>query len=522
MQVTLRAPDARVVRALGGIAVAAVLVHVLVRIWMLSEGRYFATEDDGYRAYYGYLSAEGTASVISRFWLPGQFFALGGLIRLGLDAAAAPLVLGAICFGVMLACVHALATDLAPEGWGAAAARGAVALTASSPLVLVLCHSALAEPLANSLVAFAGMALVRRHHGGARRLIASGALAMLFATWVRYETWAYAVVFVLAAAWFAYRKEGARVALQDGAMAAIAWLGPLGWLVAQQVAHGDAFAFLDTIREMSIALTGEASQLNVASLRLEALACWAGGSVAASIGALVLTRRHPATVRSLGFLAAIALPGLALQVLSGQGLGVFVIDGREVEFFAPRLVSNVELGLLPLGGLGLAMLANRTELPSRITLLALGALVSGLLTLGAMHPMTFVDPSSVRAGLMLRRGELDAAIGPGALLVERVEPRPPMGWASLSVLWSHWDRTVYLTQHDDFCELVEPSNVRDGRARIPCVQLGAWAERRGVTGAWLLSPRARALLADTWPDASRRSVGEGEFFVMPSANEEGQ
>ncbi len=77
MQVTLRAPNARVVRALGGVAVAAVLVHFLVRVWMLSEGRYFATEDDGYRAYYGYLSAEGTASVISRFWLPGQFFALG-------------------------------------------------------------------------------------------------------------------------------------------------------------------------------------------------------------------------------------------------------------------------------------------------------------------------------------------------------------------------------------------------------------------------------------------------------------
>lgn len=512
------APSASVVRALGGAALASVVVHVLLRFWLLSEGRYFATEDDGYRAYYGYLSAEGTASVISRFWLPGQFFVLGALGRLGLDAASAPLVLGSLCFGIMLASVVSLARDLAPEGWGEATARGAVILTALSPLVLVICHSALAEPLANALVAFAGMALVRRHHGGARRLVASGGLAMLFATWVRYEAWAYAGVFVVAAAWTAYRREGRRAAMQDAAMGSIAILGPLAWLLAQYLVYDDAFAFLDTIDEMSVALAGEASHVRVAAMRFEALACWAGGAVLASGIALGMARRQHATVHGLAYVAAIALPGLALQLLSGQGLGVFVIEGREVEFFAPRLVSNIEIGLIPLGGLGIAMLASRTELAARGVLAFVTLLVSALLVLGVAHPMAFVDASSIRAGLMLRRGELNHELGSGALIVERVEPRPPMGWASLSVLWSHWDRTVFLTRRGEVCELVEPSDVLDGRARIPCAALGVWAERRGVTAAWVLSDPARTLLEEVWPDAVHRPIGDGHLLVPSTAS----
>jgi len=322
-------------------------------------------------------------------------------------------------------------------------------------------------------------------------------------------------VFVVAAAWVAYRREGARVAVQDAAMASMALIGPLGWLLAQYVVHGDALAFLDTIDDMSVALTGDASQLRVAALRFEALALWAGGAVIASITALVMARRQGAMVRSLAYVAAVALPGLALQLLSGQGLGVFVIDGREFEFFAPRLVSNIEIGLVPLGGLGVAMLANRTELSARIALAGMTLLVSALLVLGVTHPMTFVDPSSVRAGLMLRHGELDSEVAGGALIVERVEPRPPMGWASLSVLWSHWDRTVFLTRRGEVCELVEPSDVLNGRARIPCIQLRAWAERRGVTAAWVLSDPAHALLEEVWPDAAQRRIGEGHLLVAP-------
>lgn len=504
-------------RRLSAVAAAALVAHVALRLWLAAEGSSFATEDDGYRAYYGYLAAEGTASFISLFWLPGQFFALGALGRLGLDAATAPLVLGALSVALTLAAVRSLARDLAPPGWGEAAGLGAVAMAAVSPLLLRLGHSALAEPLANGLSAYAAAALVRGQVTGTRRLVGTGALVMLCATWVRYETWPYAAVYVLAAYLLARRRAGHRAALGDAGLASLALLGPLGWLLAQQVVHGDPLAFLATVNEMSETLAGPASRMRVAALRGEALALWSGGAVAGVVVALVRWRDQPRLVWPLALLAALGLPGLALQVASGKGLGVFVVAGREFEFFVPRLVSSLEVGLFPLAGLGLAgLVASRTS-RARVGLVALAALAAALLAHGVTRPMSFVDPSSVRAGVMLRRGELDREIGSGALLVERVEPRPPMGWASVSVLWSRWERTVFLTRRGRVCELVEPSDVLEGRARIPCADLRAWMDARGVSAAWVLGAPAREAVETAWPSAGRRTIGDGVLYSAPSA-----
>jgi hypothetical protein len=494
--------------------VIGVAVHVLGRVWLATEGRFFATEDDGYRAYYGHLVAEGTASVVGRFWLPGQFFVLGALGRLGLDAALAPMVLGAITFVVTLVAVHSLARDLAPEGWGDAAGRGAVAVAGCSPLLLVLSHSALAEPLANALVAFAAAALVRRHRVGPRRLVWSGAITMLLATWIRYETWAYALAFVVSATVMAHRREGRRVALGDGAIASLALLGPIGWMIAQYLEHGDPFAFLDTIDEMATTLTGGASPARVASARLEGLALWAGGAVVAAAAAVVVLRRRLAALGPLLVVAAIGVPGLLLQIVTGKGLAVFVVEGREIEFFEPRLVSNVEVGLFPLAGLGLALLLAQPERAARLVLLGVALLSLALAGRGLAAPMHYVDPSSVEAGLALRRGALDEAVGQGALLVERVEPRPPMGWASLSVQWSTWDRTLFFTRRGDSCDVVEASDVTAGRRRMPCRELGRWAEHRGVSAAWVLSEPARALVTALWPDAPTRTIGSGHLVSL--------
>jgi hypothetical protein len=510
-------PSASALRWLGALAVGAVVLHVLARFWLASEGRFFATEDDGYRAYYGHLVAEGTGSVLGRFWLPGQFFVLGALGRAGLDAALAPQVLGAITFVITLVAVYSLARDLAPEGWGEAAGRGAVAVAGCSPLLLVLSHSALAEPLANALVAFAAAALARRHRVGPRRLVWSGSLAMLLATWVRYETWAYALAFVLAAIVLARRREGRRVALGDGAVACLTLLGPVSWLVAQHVEHGDPFAFLRTIDEMASTLSGEASRERVAVARFEALTLWAGLAVIASSTALLLASRHLRALLPVSLVAAVGLPGLVLQIATGKGLAVFMIAGREVEFFEPRLVSNLEVGLFPLAGVGLSMLLARPETGARLALAGLASIALALGARGVLEPMSYVDASSVAAGLALRRGELEAVLGDGALLVERVEPRPPMGWASLSVQWSSWNRTVFFTRRGESCELVEASDVVGGRLRLPCGELSRWAEHRGVTAAWVLSEPASALFDAEWPAAPYRRIGTGRLVSLVEA-----
>jgi hypothetical protein len=208
-------------------------------------------------------------------------------------------------------------------------------------------------------------------------------------------------------------------------------------------------------------------------------------------------------------LAAVGLPGVLLEIASGKGLGIFVSHGREVDFFSPRLVSTLEVALFPLAGLGVAALTARRATPARAATLALGVFTLAMLAVGVRQPMTYVDPSSIKAGLLLRRGVLDREVGPGLLLVERETPRPPMGWASLGVLWGQWSRMIWATPYGDGWQLVRPVDVKNGREFVPKQDLAAWLDQRGVTAAWVLSPVARERLQAAWPSARSTPIGQG-------------
>jgi hypothetical protein len=503
------APGPGTERTLLVAACVAVAFHLAGHAALLADGSYFASEDDGYRTYLGFLILQGKDEIIGRFWPPGQFLGIAGLLSLGLDSALAPLALGGVAMGMTLFAVHSLARDLAPRGWGTAAAWGAVGVAAASPLELRLSHSALSEPFANAWLAIAAAALVRRHAGGSRALVGAGAVAMIVATWVRYEAWGFAVAYVVAAYVLARRNSPRRGAALEAIVAALALAGPLAWCAAQAMRFDDPLSFLRTVDEASSALAGPPSRLRVLELRFGGLACWAPGALVWASMAIALFQGQRSRLRPLLLLAAAGLPALLLQIASGKGLGIFVLHGHEVDFFSPRLVSNFEVGLFPLAGLGVAALTAGRSVAARAAALVLGLSTLVMLAAGVLRPMTYADPSSVRAGLLLRSGALDQEVGPGILLVERQAPRPPMGWASLGVLWGRWSRMIWATPQGEGWQLVPPTNVKNGRVFVPKEDLASWLDRRGVTAAWVLSPSAREGLRAAWPGARSTPIGEG-------------
>jgi len=47
------------------------MAHVAGRVAFIAAGRFFASEDDAYRAYTAFLLGRG-GRVVGRLWLPGQ------------------------------------------------------------------------------------------------------------------------------------------------------------------------------------------------------------------------------------------------------------------------------------------------------------------------------------------------------------------------------------------------------------------------------------------------------------------
>jgi hypothetical protein len=515
------APPPAVTRALAGASAFALAMRLAGHVALAAQGRYFASDDDGYRAYLGYLLSRGNGPVAGRFWLPGQMLALAGLDRVGVDAATGLLVLGAITSVAIVLAARSLARDLAPRGWGDAAAWGATFIVLASPLELFLAHSGLSEPLSNALALSAAALLVRRMCGGSRWMLFASSIALGLATWVRYETWLLVGVWPVAA-YIAARTRGERVvhAIADAAIASLPGLGPLGWFVAQGRTYGDPVAFIVEAQIIQLVTGGKPSPPHVLAKRATAVALWSPAAIAFALGALaaVRSRRRLAPFAWIVFFGATAV---TLEILSGRGLGVFVRGGREIDMFSPRLVSAFALSLAPLAGLGVAALAG-LALDGRARAAKAGALAiacgAAVAAVGVapLRGVEFGDASSVACGIKLRRGELDDRIGEGALLIERVQQRPPMGWASVGVLWGRWDRMIWATPQGATWLLVEPTDVHAKRTRLERENLGDFLSRRGVSAAWTVSDEVRDEVLRAWPDARVTRIGDGALVSRDS------
>jgi len=89
-------------------------------------------------------------------------------------------------------------------------------------------------------------AILRRAAGGSRWALGLGVLALLGATWIRYESWPLALV-LPGPVYLARRRRGGslREALGEAAIGAIPLLGPIAWLWRQGVEYGDPLAFME-------------------------------------------------------------------------------------------------------------------------------------------------------------------------------------------------------------------------------------------------------------------------------------
>jgi hypothetical protein len=477
------------------VALAAVAAHVAAYAWLTHLDRFFASEDDPYRIYNAFLMARG-GTIIGRFWLPGQLLAMSVLQLLGVPARWSGILVGVAALVALAWALVEVTRMLAPEPVRETAPWAALLLAASSPLTLALGHSALAEPLESALVLVSAAAVLRRARGGPRWTLALGALALLLATWVRFESWAIALV-LPGIVFFLERRLGRAIeaAARDAAVVALAWLGPIAWMWAQAVHYGSPLAFLERIDELSM-LTHEPSLVRVLANRAKWQMLWAPAALVWSAAAVVLLRhRRRALVPLVGFALF-----TSLGVIAGVGSGPSAVLA-----FTPRLGYGLEVALWPLAAVGLALAFARTP---RLALLASVATVATL-GVGVVRPADMQDTSSVAAGLLLRRGELDSKVGTGSLLVERLPRRPPFGWASVGVLWGHWDRTLWGTLRGDGWQLVEPTDVHAGLRGVPEKDFPTWLNAHDVTSAWMLSSPSLDEIRAAWPHCRLTQIGEG-------------
>lgn len=486
----------RALRALRLATLSAVAAHLGAFLWLTRVDRFFACEDDAYRTYTAYLIAHGE-SIIGYFWLPGQLIAMAAVQRLGAPARWSGLIIGAASVVALVLALAEVARALAPEDLRKAAPWAAVLLAASSPMTLVLGHSSLAEPLECALVVAAAAAVLRRARGGPLWVLALGVLSLLAATWVRYESWGIALA--LPGVLYLLRRRlgaGPRVALGEAALGALALLGPLAWMWMQAVKYGDPFAFIERADELA-ALAGEPSSLRVLGHRVGWLLLWGPASVTWAAATLWWLRDRRAATAGGRWFAILASLGIALEI----------VGGREHATFTARFSYGLEVALWPLAAVGVAWAFTRA--PKRA--LAGAAATLAVLAAGVALPSKIIDTSSVAAGLMLSSGQLDAAIGSGSLLVERPARRPPFGWASLGVLWGHWDRTLWGTPRREGWQLVAPTDVHDVRSGVPPRELGAWLDLHHVTAAWVVSLPSLQNVTAAWPKARVMIIGEGRL-----------
>ncbi|RMH43616.1 MAG: hypothetical protein D6689_04520 [Deltaproteobacteria bacterium] len=476
----------------------AALAHLAARIWLVAQGRWFASEDDPYRAYVAYLLSRDGSRFVGEMWLPGHPGLLAVAQALGISARAAGPVVSAIATVGLAVATGGLARELSrrPLGGGArpdddSSPWLAAALVLASPLTLVLGHSHLAEVPAAALSVAAVWGLFRWLRTGRAAALAAGSAALAAAAWMRYEAWGAVVLFPAVALWLGRRRRGAWLAFAPAA-------APLAWMALQWTAYGDPLLFW----HRAAALAQSASPVDVLGARARALVAWAPAvAVLAAYGAWRL-RGAGRTLRAHAIVVALLSAGVWPAVVLGQRHLVF----------PDRLSHPIEVALIPLAAVGLAGVLAR----SRVAFAAAAAATIAAVALGPARPAAMWDPDSVQVGRRLAAGELEPLLAGGALLVERPRRRPPFGWASVGVLWGRWDRIVWATPEPRGWELVEPTDVVRGRRTVATGDLAAALRERGVRAAWTVTPAARRALAAAWPGARALPIGRGALVVRPS------
>lgn len=461
----------------GPTALAAIgaLVHVICRVAFVSEGRFFASEDDPYRAYTAFLIKDDPSRLISRLWVLG-FEACHALLQgAGIPARWAGICVNAIVLTALLVGLVRVMETLAPSRAGLKWCI--VALLLASPMTITLAHSSLSDLLATCLIVWAAEAFMSYAKSGALDAITRAAVILSIATWVRYEPWLHAMLLVPAVVVVEWRILGRRrpAAL---ALAALAWFGPIAWLLAQQLRFGDPLYFYAKIIETAETISGPPSRLGVLTTHVQSALWWFPHVVALAI--IAWTRRRDALSAGASRFFAVTLSlAVAFQV----------VGGHQHATFPARLSYGIEIALLPWAAVGLDW-CMQSRLRSSIAIAAV------LLSFTALRPAAMQDRDSVAFGLSLMRSE--EIIAPDAkLLVERPLQRPPFGWASVGVLWGHWNQTVWMTPQPGGWTIVEATNVREP-LDLTENGLADWLDRNVVQSAWIESDRARDFLSARW------------------------
>jgi hypothetical protein len=229
---------------------AVVLVKALAIVLVLAAGFQAVSDDDYARVVLAErwarsprLDPSGTSWLPAPFWVMGASLALLG--RSLLVARGSAVALGLASGLVVFAAARLLAVDRR-----AALAGGLVA--AVFPWSARLGAATVPELPAAALTLFA---LASCRAGVRPRVRLVGGAALLVATLSRYEPWPVAAAFAVLAVLDAVRaRRGERLGL---ALAApLALLGPVGWMLWNRHAHGDALHFLARVAAYSRALGG--------------------------------------------------------------------------------------------------------------------------------------------------------------------------------------------------------------------------------------------------------------------------
>ena len=136
--------------ALAALGAAA---HLICKIAFISEGRFFASEDDPYRAYTAFLIKDDPIRIIGRLWVLGFESCHALLQGFGVPARWAGIGVNLLVFAALLVGLWRLMEELSQ---GRASLKwSAAALLLASPMTITLAHSSLSDLLATCLIVWA-------------------------------------------------------------------------------------------------------------------------------------------------------------------------------------------------------------------------------------------------------------------------------------------------------------------------------------------------------------------------------